>query len=241
MIQKTFCHIKGVSENVEKLIWDNGIKHWDDFLSKMDTIEFLPKTKIHNIKLEIPLSKEALQQKDIGYFKTRLPPKKHWRLYSLGKTAFVDIETTGLSKWADSITIIGIYDGNTPYLYVKDKNLSEAKEKLKEFDIVVTFNGKQFDIPFIEHYFSHQYDFIHLDLRYMLKEMGFSGGLKSIERQIGIHRDAEVEGIDGWEAVNLWHRYKKGNLEALNKLLKYNQEDIVNLKTLLEYYLKQKK
>jgi len=30
---------------------------------------------------------------------------------------------------------------------ISGKNLCDAHEKLKEFEIVVTFNGKQFDIP----------------------------------------------------------------------------------------------
>ncbi|MEI6242700.1 MAG: ribonuclease H-like domain-containing protein [Chlamydiota bacterium] len=240
MIDKTFCHFKGISANSEKLLWENGIENWDDFLQKINHIHFLPASKLQNIKNEIPSSKEALEKKDLSYFKNRLHPKNHWRLFNLGKIAFLDIETTGLSKWTDSITIIGIYDGTTPHLYVKDKNLLDAKEKLKEFEIIVTFNGKQFDLPFVEHHFSHSYDFIHLDLRYMLKELGLSGGLKSIERQLGITRGSDIEGIDGWEAVTLWRLYKKGNPEALKKLLKYNEADIVNLKTLLEYYIMQK-
>ena len=120
-------------------------------------------------------------------------------------------------------------------------NLHEAHDKLLEYDIIVTFNGKQFDLPFIEYQFSYSYDFIHLDLRYMLRELGLRGGLKSIEKQLGILRDEEVDGIDGFEAVRLWYRYKRGNQEALNTLLKYNEQDIVNLKTLLDHYFKIKK
>ena len=32
-------------------------------------------------------------------------------------------------------------------------------------------------------------------------------------------RDFSVDGIDGFEAVNLWYRYKRGNMEALQRLL----------------------
>ncbi len=95
-------------------------------------------------------------------------------------------------------------------------------------------------MPFIEHHFSCKYDFIHLDLRYMLKELGLQGGLKSIENQLGINRDADLKGIDGFEAVFLWHQYKRGHHESLRKLLRYNEQDIVNLKSLLDYYLDKK-
>ena len=39
--------------------------------------------------------------------------------------------------------------------------------------------------------------------------------------------------MNGYEAVRLWWRYVDSfDLEALNKLLEYNREDVVNLKTL---------
>jgi uncharacterized protein YprB with RNaseH-like and TPR domain len=240
MLERTFCHIQGISPASEKLLWENGIDSWERFIEKGASLSCLPKTKLERIKSELPLSRQALENKELAYFKAMLPPKEHWRLSPLGKIAFVDIETTGLSRWTEEITILGIYDGTTPHLYINGKNLPLAKEKLAEFDIIVTFNGKQFDLPFIEHHFSCNFDFVHLDLRYMLKELGLQGGLKNIERELGIARHSDVQGIDGFEAVHLWRRYKRGDQEALQKLLKYNEEDIVNLKTLLAYYIAQK-
>lgn len=240
MLTKTFCHIKGISAEIEILLWEKGIQHWDDFPEKKNLLDGLSKSKLENIQQELSASKEALAKNDLAYFKEVLKPKEHWRLCSLGKIAYVDIETTGLSRWSESITVIGIYDGFLPHLYVNGKNLAEAHDKLKEFDIVVTFNGKQFDIPFIEHCFSCKYDFVHLDLRYMLKEFGLQGGLKSIEAQLGINRASDLVGIDGFEAVRLWHKYKRGCQQSLQKLLRYNEEDIINLKSLLNYYLDQK-
>lgn len=239
MITHTFSHIKGISSNFEKQLNEKGVFHWDDFFEKIHLLESLPKNKIEKIKAELPISRQALGRNDLQYFKALLKPNEHWRLSTLGKIAFVDIETTGLSHGSD-ITIIGIYDGSTPHLYVNGKNLQDAHAKLKEFDIFVTFNGKQFDIPFIEHHFSYKYDIVHLDLRYMLKELGLQGGLKSVENQLGINRDADLVGMDGFEAVSLWYKYKRGNQAALQKLLRYNEQDIVNLKSLLNYYLSKK-
>ncbi len=240
MIEKTFCHIKGISPAAEKLLWENGIHTWDRFLSKKAELSHLSQAKKDAIESELILSQKALSENNLKYFKELLNPKEHWRLASYGKIAFVDIETTGLSKWTDQITILGIYDGTTPYIYVNGKDLPKAKEKLKEFDIIVTFNGKQFDLPFIEHYFSYCYDFIHLDLRYLLKELGHQGGLKLIEKKLGITRSEEAEGVDGFEAVRLWNRFKRGDAAALHKLLEYNKADIVNLEALLKHYLKEK-
>ncbi len=240
MLEKTFCHIKGISTAFEKTLWDQGIEHWDNFLAKADSLENISKGKKESIKEELFLSKQALLDNNLKYFKTMLPPKEHWRLASRGKIAFVDIETTGLSKWSDEITLLGIYDGEESHIFINGQNLPHAKDKLKEFDIIVTFNGKQFDLPFIEQYFSHSYDFIHLDLRYMLKELGYQGGLKLIEKQLGITRGDNLQDIDGFEAVNLWRRYKRGNQKALETLVEYNKQDIVSLKTLLEHYLENK-
>lgn len=61
-----------------------------------------------------------------------------------------------------------------------------------------------------------------------------------MENQIGIQRDTDLHGVDGFEAVRLWYAYKRGNQTALEKLLKYNEQDIVNLKILLEFYMKRK-
>lgn len=240
MIRKTFCHTQGISQDTEEMLWENGIVSWDDFLEQFNYISCLPQSKLEKIRTEVLFSKDYLDKGDLNYFKERLPSKEHYRLARYGKIAFVDIETTGLSKYTDDITLIGIYDGQNPHIYINGQNLEEAKEKLKEFDIVVTFNGKLFDMPFIEHKFKEKYNILHLDLRFMLKELGLAGGLKNIERICGICRDEDVASVDGFEAVRLWRRYQNGDKDALRLLLKYNEQDIVNLKYLLEYYLQEK-
>ena len=240
MLQKTFRHTDGISIDTEKLLWENGIDSWEEFLIKETNLDILPQSKINKIKSELFFSKEQLENGNIKYFSDKLDSKEHWRLSNHWKICFLDIETTGLSRWTDDITMIGIYDGENPKIYIKDHNLDDVKEYLKQFDIVVTFNGKQFDIPFIEYKFGEKYDFVHLDLRFMLKEFGLSGGLKKIEKDLGISRSDMVADVDGREAVRLWRRYKNGDEEALKILKMYNIEDIVNLKHLLEWYIDKK-
>lgn len=239
MLDKTFCHIEGVSIETERLLKQNQIDCWDVFLEKYEQVTCIPLSKRERIKTELFFSKEQLENNNLNYFKSKVPVKEHWRMAHHGRIAFLDIETTGLSRWTDDITMIGIYDGEESFQYIKDINLEEAKQKLQEYDIVVTFNGKMFDLPFIEYKFNLKYDLVHLDLRFMLKEFGFSGGLKKIEQELGIDR-GDISNIDGREAVRLWRRYLRGDREAMTLLLKYNQEDIRNLKFLLEYYIKRK-
>jgi uncharacterized protein YprB with RNaseH-like and TPR domain len=59
------------------------------------------------------------------------------------------------------------------------------------------------------------------------------GGFKAVEQQLGIPR--RLQGISGWDAVLLWQRYQNyGDQSALELLLQYNKEDVVNLKALRE-------
>ena len=123
MLKKTFSHTDGISKETEKVLWENGIDSWDKFLESHHEISFLPESKLNKIKSEILFSKEHLENNNLEYFKKKVHPKDHWRLHNLGKIAFLDIETTGLSRWTDDITIIGIYDGKEQYLFIKDQNL----------------------------------------------------------------------------------------------------------------------
>jgi uncharacterized protein YprB with RNaseH-like and TPR domain len=60
---------------------------------------------------------------------------------------------------------------------------------------------------------------------------GLFGGLKRVEEQLGIARRSK--GIDGWDAMRLWSRYEDGgDREALEILLAYNRDDVLNLPVL---------
>ena len=57
------------------------------------------------------------------------------------------------------------------------------------------------------------------------------GGLKAVEKKLGINR--KLKGVDGCMAVQLWYDYVNNNDEAaLQTLLDYNEEDVVNLRVL---------
>ena len=74
------------------------------------------------------------------------------------------------------------------------------------------------------------------DLRFLLRRLGYSGGLKNIEKQFNIDREGDLANLSGKDAIKLWYRYKKYSDEkALDTLIRYNIEDIENLKTLMDY------
>lgn len=235
-----FLHFKGITEEVEANLIKSNIMSWDDLIDGI-VEESISLRYSQQVLDQIYLSKKALINKNWEFFTSKLLSKYHYKLLPLSKkVAYVDIETTGLSKYHHYITTIGIYDGTTSRVFVKGVDLEDAYDYLNQFDVIVTFNGKQFDLPFIEYFSNTKYNCIHLDLRFMLKELGLSGGLKRIEKTLGLKRDELVADIDGFEAVRLWQRYQKGDLAALELLKQYNIEDIENLEVLLNFYLEQK-
>ncbi len=135
----------------------------------------------------------------------------------------------------DTVTVVGLYDGQRYEAFVAGQNLEELPARLKNFSVVVTFNGSNFDLKFLKLAFpSLQLPPIHIDLRWLTRRLGFSGGLKSIERELGFARDESTAEVDGFEATVLWARHLRGEQEALGTLLAYNREDVVNLKGIME-------
>jgi uncharacterized protein YprB with RNaseH-like and TPR domain len=62
-----------------------------------------------------------------------------------------------------------------------------------------------------------------------------TGGLKRIEQAMGIERAPHVAGLNGYDAVLLWRRYRMRRDEnALQRLLDYNRADVENLERLAE-------
>ena len=65
------------------------------------------------------------------------------------------------------------------------KNLKDFIEDIQKYKVIVSYNGKSFDIPFIEHFFNIRLDHAHIDLRYILHSLGFRGGLKGMRTTAG--------------------------------------------------------
>ena len=154
--------------------------------------------------------------------------------------AYLDIETTGLSPLVCSITIIGVYrqthEGYRLIQLVGDEitdiGLSEA---LDGISTLYTYNGERFDLGFIEAKLGYSLPsgVMHRDLMKTCWSHGLYGGLKAVERHLGIER--ELTGVSGRDAIDLWWTYINDmDTGALETLLQYNKEDVVNLKVLRE-------
>ncbi len=152
--------------------------------------------------------------------------------------AYLDIETTGLSPSLDAITVVGIYrdEGNTPtvrQLVGSQITRLDVTELLRGVRCLYTYNGARFDLVFLRSQLNIELDVStrHEDLMYTCWNRGLYGGLKAVERCLGIKR--EILDISGREAVALWWRYVRNqDNAALKRLLQYNAEDVLNLKVL---------
>ena len=127
--------------------------------------------------------------------------------------AYLDIETTGLPRFYHDITIIGIYrvDGTGSQLVQLVGEAVTKENLLSSLDgvgTIFTYNGSRFDLPFIRAFLrvSLADIFHHHDLMYDCWRKGLYGGFKAVERQLGIVR--QLEGVDGFQAVILWGRYR---------------------------------
>jgi uncharacterized protein YprB with RNaseH-like and TPR domain len=142
--------------------------------------------------------------------------------------AYLDIETSFTGK----ITVVGIYFPELEIIQLVGDEITHASlvDALSPASTIVTYNGNRFDLPVIKTRvgLDLRAQFLSCDLMYDCWRQGFYGGLKGVENQLGISR--QTKGVTGGDAPILWERYeRKGDREALELLLKYNRDDVMNL------------
>ncbi len=232
-IENSFILAPGIGEKTEQKLWKAGVRHWDDFPDS-DVISGSRKKRVAEF---LDKARRNLEVGNTPFFGQKLPSKSTWRLYENFRenACFFDIETTGLDAERNSVTTVSFHRSGQDVTLVKDQDLTgeRLQEELFESSILVSFNGRRFDQPFLEKNFGIQIEKPHIDLMYLCRRLGVSGGLKQIERNFGIER--ELEDIDGREAVKLWKMYEQeDDQEALERLVRYNRYDARNLKQLFQ-------
>lgn len=238
MLTSTFIHVPGVGYATEKKIWEMGARNWEQYIDCHNDLGLSQGRK----SLILPIVEQSIVELERGndlYFADMLPSKDHWRALNQfgarGEIAYLDIETTGCG-YEDDITVIGYYDGFEMKSFVKGINMDEFPSAISGARMLVTFFGSGFDLPFIRRRFPQlKLNQLHVDLCFLFRKIGQTGGLKHIERTLGICRIPETNGLDGMDAVRMWDEYKRGDDSALELLLLYNKEDVINMETLLTY------
>jgi uncharacterized protein len=140
---------------------------------------------------------------------------------------YLDIET----DWSRQITVIGLYHRRRFYQLVgREATAERLRQLLPRSATIYTFNGHCFDLPVIKRRLGIDLRQRNpsVDLRYVCQRRGLTGGQKLIEQRLGIAR--LLPGMDGRDALQLWQRYRDhGDERALQLLLAYNREDVLNL------------
>lgn len=176
------------------------------------------------------------------------------------KIGVFDIETMGLKPAYAEVILIGLMevcpDGRciiTQYFAEKKSEeaelLSALNEELKKYDYILTYNGKHFDVPFIQKRFEknglgscrtlpHNLDlYLLLNGHSELKKILPNLKQKSVEEYMGLKVDRKDE-ISGADSIKLYEAFVsetdpsvKAELKA--KVLLHNHDDLLQLYQLM--------
>ncbi len=234
MLKESFIFLPKITVQKEQLIWQNA-NTWNEFLEKKEIKGISPQHK-HGYDKILTAAKDALLSDDAPYFARLFESVDQWRLYDQFKenAVFLDIETA--SEYGD-VTVVGLSDGTETKTFVRGINLDKSalEAAMKPYKLIVTFNGKSFDIPVLKKYFNMDFNLPHVDLKHVCAKVGLSGGLKRIEPMFGIKRPESIKHVRGDDACELWRCWKAtGDRDFLDMLVTYNSEDCINLKRIAD-------
>ncbi|OGV64088.1 MAG: hypothetical protein A3K19_06055 [Lentisphaerae bacterium RIFOXYB12_FULL_65_16] len=232
MLTRSFCHFRGVKRDGERHLWRHGILGWDDVERGVPS-GILSPAKTASLREQVAVTRQALLARDAGHFLTRLPVAERPRVLGdfAAETGYLDIETDGLYEGA-RVTTVALFSQDGVRVFVRGQNLDRLPAAIEGLRLLVTYNGKRFDMPILQREFGQEFGVPHLDLCPVLHAWGHYGGLKAIERRLGI-AGRTTGGLDGNDAVLLWQHYvEQGDAEALRLLLRYNASDVLTLEPL---------
>ncbi len=237
LVRGSFLQLPSIGPRGEQRLWRAGIRSWECFRSRRRITGFGTARKAF-LNRQLSRAEESLRAgrfEELGF-----PSSEHWRLPPLlahaDSVVYLDIET---SAYYGDITVLGCWDGEQCLQFVQGWNLEKdlVRRFLARFRMVVTFNGSSFDLPILERFFRGVLPagMLHMDLRHVLGRLGFRGGLKRIEEELGIRREAAAR-LEGDEAVLLWQEFRlTGEVRLLERLLTYNAADCRNLEELSSF------
>ena len=143
-----------------------------------------------------------------------------------------------MSKYYDELTLVGWLYHGVYRVHVAGDDPEPLLSSLRAASALITFNGTLFDLAFLAKSFPGlSLPKVHCDLRFLARRVGLTGGQKAIERKLGIQVREGVEDLDGAQAVLLWHRYLRGDVESLRRLIDYNRCDVVAMRHILDEVL----
>lgn len=225
--------LPGVGVRKESSMWDQGISSWQQLLGAR-RIAGISARHLDELKeasrriIELCSDERA---KEIGVL---LPPRERWRLLGTWDDSYAALDVEAVRSNGSFVpVVISLKRGcRGPRTFVRGDDLSwrTLKEHLSGIDFLVTFNGSSFDLPLLEDSGYSVGDPLHLDLRRYCHRARLHGGLKDIERRLGISRSRELEFSTSEQVSYLWKAWERGGSKnALDLLIKYNQQDVNSL------------
>lgn len=173
------------------------------------------------------------------------------------KLCFLDIETTGLSRKYNHIYLIGLiyFDERKDNWYLtqffanhtdeEEDLLNKFNSFIEKFNLIITYNGDSFDLPFIKHRFNKyniDSNLLNLDSFDIYRKVRVESPyidiknlkLKTIEESLGIFREDEYSGKD---CINFYYQYmSRGDFLLKEKILKHNYDDLYYLVDILDFF-----
>jgi len=233
MLTSTFVFLQGIGAATERRFWQEGLLDWQSFLAQPRVNGLSPDRKAWYDR-ELTIAQSRLAAGQLQWFASRLQGREHWRFLDICRshTVYLDIETTGASPQEGEVTVVGLHRNGRTISLIRGETLTtdRLQAELDPGELLVTFFGTRFDIPYLRAKFPRlRLPPAHFDLCFAARRMGLRGGLKRIEQEVGVEREPALQGVDGWDAVRLWSRWRRGDCAALELLLAYNAADTENL------------
>ncbi|HXU71733.1 MAG TPA: ribonuclease H-like domain-containing protein [Polyangia bacterium] len=242
MIEATFQLTRGLGPRRERELWQAGVVSWRALAASASPLpSAFAATLERRLRAAVDEAAAAYADGDVERLAALLPSREQWRLFAAfaDDAAYLDIETSDDVVGYEGISAIGVVDRAGPRLLLAGRDLDDFVERAADWKILVTFNGRSFDVPILRRAFPEwRPPACHIDLRHVLARLGHDGGLKSIERRLpllGLRRPAHLDGIDGSDACWLYRRGRNGDRAAMRAFAEYNLYDAVNLRTLMAW------
>src|SRR4051812_44796342 len=89
-----------------------------------------------------------------------------------------------MSSYAD-VTTIALYDGQSLHTYVRGQNLQDFARDIRAYRLLVTYNGKCFDVPVLRQCLGCRLDQAHIDLRHVLAWYGSARWAQGVRAPVG--------------------------------------------------------
>lgn len=230
MLTRSFCFFPGLRQAGERKLWQKGVLAWRD-LEHGGAEGLFSQTRCDSLRGYAAEARQALAAGDVTFFLSRLPLADQLRIIPdfVPDTGFLDVETDSLHQDA-RLTTAALLTRDGLRVFVRGFDLDHLPQALAHLEMIVTYNGTDFDLAILGREFDIAPDQPHVDLCPVLHAWGYFGGLKAIARRLGVVPKTPSPAMSGHDAALLWESYTRtADPDALHRLAVYNAHDALML------------